>query len=141
MSNPQPKCCEIQSCTIEFRIRYAEVDRQNAVHHSQYAIYFEMGRTELLRINNYNYKTLEDTGSLLVVARLDTQFKYPAQYDDEMRLLTEIDETTRFKLIHKYTLRRKSDRKIIATGTTTLVHVDTVGKMQQLPPFLFLKKS
>ena len=140
MSHTEPKQCEITSCEIEFRVRYAEVDRQNAVHHSRYPIYFEMGRTELLRENNYDYKSLEDSGCTLVVARLDIRFKLSAQYDDELLLLTEIDRATKFRLDHKYTLKRKTDKRIIATATTTLVHVDTDGKMQALPKFLYPSK-
>lgn len=36
--------------TIELRIRYDEVDPMGFVHHSNYLKFFEIGRTELLRL-------------------------------------------------------------------------------------------
>ncbi len=45
---------------ICFRVRYAEVDRMGYVHHGNYAAYFEMGRTELMREYGLVYKELED---------------------------------------------------------------------------------
>ena len=35
-------------CT-RLRVRYAETDRMGLLHHANYFVYFEMGRTELLR--------------------------------------------------------------------------------------------
>jgi len=78
--------CNITTGTISFRVRYCEVDRMNAVHHSQYAAYFEMGRTELLRDNGYDYRDLEDQGILLVIAKMEIRYKAPAQYDDVLEL-------------------------------------------------------
>ena len=34
---------------IPIRVRYAETDRMGLLHHANYFVYFEMGRTELLR--------------------------------------------------------------------------------------------
>ena len=38
---------ESHECTV--RVRYAETDRMGLLHHANYFVYFEMGRTELLR--------------------------------------------------------------------------------------------
>ena len=131
-----PRQCTIGQCEIPIRVRYCEVDRQNAVHHSRYAIYFEMGRTELLRVNGYDYKTLEDMGTVLVVARMDCKFKAPARYDDELILTTRVGKVDRVRLEHLYRLYRPADRHILAEGSTILVHVDMQGKLQPLPIFL-----
>ena len=34
---------------IQIRVRYAETDRMGLLHHANYLVYFEQGRTELLR--------------------------------------------------------------------------------------------
>ncbi len=131
------KRCNITTCQILIRVRYNEVDRQNAVHHSRYAIYFEMGRTELLRINGYDYKTMEDKDLHLVVARLEVRFKAPAGYDDELELTTTMTKADRVRLEHSYELLRPSDDQMIAVGKTVLVHIDDQGKLQPIPDFLF----
>ncbi len=130
------KICKIKSCQIPIRVRYYEADRQDAVHHSNYARYFEMGRTELLRVNGYDYRTLEDKGIALVVARLECRFRFPARYDDELVLTTQVGKVDRVRLEHIYTLQRASDKRLIAEGKTVLVHIDREGKLQALPEFL-----
>lgn len=128
--------CNNTAGTIPIRVRYCEVDRMNAVHHSQYAAYFEMGRTELLRDNGYDYRNLEDQGILLVIAKLEIRYKTPAQYDDELELTTKIAKIDRVRIEHEYELIRPKDNRLIAQGKTTLVHVDRNGKIQPVPKFL-----
>jgi len=135
-----PPRCRIARCQIPIRVRYYEVDRQNAVHHSNYARYFEMGRTELLRLNGYDYKTLEDAGLMLVVARLECRFKYPATYDDELLLTTTVGKVDRVRLEHLYRLERPADNRLIAEGKTVLVHIDADGNLQPMPE-IFLPES
>ncbi|MCF7957528.1 MAG: acyl-CoA thioesterase [Phycisphaerae bacterium] len=121
---------------MSLRVRYYEVDRQNAVHHSTYPRYFEMGRTELLRVNGYDYRTLEDSGIALVVARLDCRYHAPARYDDQLQVTTTTGKIDRVRLEHLYTIVRPCDNVLIAKGSTILVHVDKNGKLQSLPDFL-----
>ncbi|MFC1783446.1 acyl-CoA thioesterase [Planctomycetota bacterium] len=136
-----PSSCDITNCQIPIRVRYYEADRQNAVHHSRYAVYFEMGRTELLRINGCDYKTLEDNGIILVVARLEIRYKQPARYDDELLLTTSLGRIDRMRLEHHYEITRPADQKTITLGKTVLVHIDQTGKLQPLPAFLFPAKN
>ncbi len=138
--NKDPDHCNISTGKISFRVRYCEVDRMNAVHHSQYAAYFEMGRTELLRDNGYDYRDLEDRGILLVIAKLEIRYKAPAQYDDILELITKIAKIDRVRIDHEYELIRPKDNRLIAQAKTTLVHVDRTGKIQPVPEFLYPKK-
>ncbi len=128
--------CSIKSCEIPVRVRYCEVDQQGAVHHSRYAVYFEMGRTELLRVNGYDYKTLEENGFILVVAKLEVRYRRPARYDEELLLTTEESRADRVRLEHTYILRSKDSKQVVAEGKTVLVHVDETGKLKGLPDFL-----
>ena len=47
------------TCTIPIRVRYVECDPMGYLHHSAYLPYFEMGRTELLRLSGVNYRDME----------------------------------------------------------------------------------
>ena len=67
---------------ITIRVRYAETDRMGLLHHANYLVYFEQGRTELLRSRGFSYKDLEDQGYLLVLTRLQVRYRSPARYDD-----------------------------------------------------------
>ena len=129
--------CRIHDCQTPIRVRYCEVDRQNAVHHSRYPVYFELGRTELLRLNGYDYRTLEDNGVVLVIAKLQCRYRNPARYDDELICATSLGKVDRVRLEHFYRITRPADNTLIATGATILVHIDTTGNLQPLPDFLF----
>jgi acyl-CoA thioester hydrolase len=123
-----------ESCDVEIRVRYAETDRMGYLHHSQYFVYFEQGRTELLRLQGISYKELEDLGYLLVVVKLDCRFRRPAQFDDLLRLRTVLLRRTPVRVEHRYELYRGDT--LIAEATSTLACVDRQGQLQALPPSL-----
>lgn len=119
---------------IQVRVRYAETDRMGLLHHANYLVYFEQGRTELLRTLGVSYKDLEDQGFLLVLTRVQVRYRSPARYDDELTLRTTVVRTTLVKIEHRYELLR--DGLLLAEGETTLGCVDREGKVQPLPEFL-----
>src|SRR3981081_2996642 len=119
---------------ITIRVRYAETDRMGLLHHANYLVFFEQGRTELLRAQGIAYKELEDQGFLLVITRVQVRYRSPARYDDLLTLRTSVVRTTMVKIEHRYELLR--DGLMLAEGETTLGCVDRDGKVQQLPKFL-----
>lgn len=123
----------VTSCEVEFRVRYAETDRMGVVHHSRYAVYFEMGRTELLRACGVAYRDMEDAGTFFVVVRLETRFLAPARYDDELRLVTSTSRLTRARIEHDYKLYRKSDNRLLTEGHSVLACVDRAGQVIAIP--------
>ncbi len=119
---------------IEIRVRYAETDRMGLLHHANYLVYFEQGRTELLRSQGYTYRDMEDQGFLLVLVRAQVRYRRPARYDDLLTLRTSVARTTTVKIEHCYELLR--DGELLAEGETTLGCVDRDGRVQLLPEFL-----
>ena len=126
----------VESCETEIRVRYAEVDRMGVVHHSRFWVYFEMGRTELLRANGVDYRSLEEQGVFFVVVRCSAKFISPARYDDGLTLTTRTTKTHQAKLDHSYELKRLSDAALVATGETTLACVNAQGQVMAIPDFV-----
>jgi len=122
---------QVDSCDTTIRVRYAETDRMGLLHHANYAVYFEIGRTELLRARGENYRDIEDAGFFLVIVDLECKFRQPARYDDELTLRTSVARVTHVKIVHEYKLMR--DGVLLAEGRTTLACVDREGKPQALP--------
>ena len=116
---------------IQIRVRYAETDRMGLLHHANYLVYFEEGRTELLRAQGFTYRDIEDQGFYLVLTKVQVRYKSPAYYDDLLTLRTILVRTTMVKIEHRYELLR--DGVLVAEGETTLGCVDGDGKVQQLP--------
>lgn len=116
---------------IAIRVRYAETDRMGFLHHAQFAVYFEQGRTELLRKRGITYREIEDAGSFLVVVELSCKYRKPAKYDDLLTLRTIVESVSFVKIKHRYEVIR--DGEILAIGHSTLACVDRDGKPRSLP--------
>lgn len=125
----------VSSCDTQIRVRYAETDAMGYLHHAQYAVYFELGRTELLRANGIRYRDMEQRGLFYVVARLDCRFRAPARYDDLLTLTTITTKVSRVRVDHRYELKR--DGVLLTEASSTLVLVGGDGKPTTLPDDLY----
>ncbi len=124
----------MQSGEIEIRVRYAETDRMGLLHHANHLVYFEQGRTELLRSQGFAYRDIEDQGFYLVLTRVQVRYRRPAYYDDLLTLRTTVVRTTLVKIEHKYELMRGGE--LLSEGETTLGCVGRDGKVTPLPESL-----
>lgn len=131
------KRATVQSHSITLAPRYAETDQGGVVHHSVYPVWFEMGRTELLRASGLAYRDLEQAGVFFVVARLSIKYRQPARYDESLKLQTRCSAVTASKVEHTYELKRCSDGVLLAEGSTVLACVDAQGKVRRIPEFMF----
>jgi acyl-CoA thioester hydrolase len=132
-----PKHTTLQSCTITIQPRYSETDQAGRVHHSVYPVYFEMGRTELLRANGLAYKDLESAGVFFVIAELNIKYRRPAFYDEQLELLTSCTGVSASKVEHSYKLTRPSTGEILAEADSVLACVDSTGKIRRIPDFMY----
>src|SRR4051812_17890192 len=119
---------------IEIRVRYAETDRMGLLHHANYLVYFEQGRTELLRPTGRSYLQMEEEGYYLVLHAIEVRYRRPARYDDLLRLRTSVRRVTPVRIEHAYELFRGAE--LLAEGSSTLACVDRDGRLQPLPEWL-----
>ena len=136
-----PERIKIQKHQIIIVPRYAETDKGGVVHHSAYPVWFEMGRTELLRANGVAYKDLEASGVFFVVVQLNIKFRSPAQYDEQLCLETTCSVVSSAKVEHTYKLSRCSDGVILAEGDSVLACVNKKGKVRRVPEFMYPKRE
>ncbi len=121
----------MRTSRISIRVRYSECDPMGVAHHTAYPVWFEMGRTELLRERDLTYRDYEAAGVFLAVVTLEVIYKKPAIYDDVLELETVLSEICHVKIIHIYTLRRVGE--VLASGKTTLACLDRNGKLCPIP--------
>ncbi|ARN57733.1 acyl-CoA thioesterase [Sedimentisphaera salicampi] len=124
-------------CETQIIPRYSETDQGGIVHNSVYSIYFEIGRTELLRENGMAYSFLEENNCRMVVAEIQVKFRKPAYYDQKLTLRTECTNVTKAKIEHTYTLFRDDTKVTVAEGKTIVACVDGEGKPVKIPDFLY----
>lgn len=120
------------------RVRYAETDTGGVVYHSHYLVYFEVGRTELMRSLDVPYRQLEEEeGVLLPVVEASARYLRSAYYDDLLEIETRIARITGARVEFHYRVLRPSDGQLLCEGATTLACIDACsGRARRLPPRL-----
>lgn len=117
----------------KIRVRYAETDAMGVVHHANYLVWFELGRSELCRSKGFSYREMERDGALLVVAEAYCRYKAPAFYDDEITIRTKVEELKSRTMRFVYQVFRESDQTILAEGETMHVVTDSNKKVRSMP--------
>jgi len=114
------------------RVRYADTDQMGVVYHSNFVVWFEVGRVELLRQYGFRYRDMEKQDNCHIpVADLKVRYKLPAYYDDEIIVRTHLQSVHRSLLVFHYQVVRADDRALLAEGQTTHIVVDE--KFQRCP--------
>ena len=130
---------------LPIRVQYFETDGQGRVHNSQYLNYFERGRVEMLRSIGISYRELEQTGLMLVVRSMQVDFRIPAQFDDELELITSLRHSHGARVEHAYKLVKhgapESPPTVVVTGHSVIACIDREGKVRRLPKELQILKS
>ncbi len=121
---------------VQVRVRYPEVDRMGVAHHSHHFIWFEMGRTELMRESGLEYARVEEAGIFLPVVEASCAYHAPARYDDLLCVRTRLSGTSAVRVTFSYRIEREPDGALLATGSTTHAAVDPRGRPRRLPPRL-----
>ncbi|UOF92662.1 acyl-CoA thioesterase [Fodinisporobacter ferrooxydans] len=118
--------------TTTIRVRYQETDQMGIVYHTNYIVWFEIGRTEWLRQSGATYKELENLGVLLPVTNVDCKYHASARYDDECIISTTVESFTPARMKFFYQILRKSDGKLLAEGHTEHCFLTKEGKIVRL---------
>lgn len=117
----------------EIRVRYAETDQMGIVHHSNYLVWFEAGRSDLCRQRGFSYKEMEEENSLLVVAEVHVRYKSPAFYDDLVTIRTRVSELRRRSIRFAYEVYRAADDAVLVVGETLHLVTDKDKRVRTLP--------
>jgi acyl-CoA thioester hydrolase len=128
----------MMTAETRIRVRYGEVDRMGYLHHGNYPLYFEVGRTELIRQLGLSYLQMEDQGVLLPVRNLSIQYHNPALYDDEVIIKTSIVKRPSIRLEFEYQMLN-AEGKLLAEAATTLVFVNAEDRKPMRVPDFFEK--
>jgi len=116
------------------RVRYAETDQMGVVYHSNYFIWFEIGRVELMRQLGFPYRDIEQNDGLFIaVADARCRYKAPARYDDEVIVRTHLKNVRESFVNFGYELVSASDGTLLAEGETTHIVTDKQMKPARLP--------
>lgn len=116
-----------------FRVRYVETDAMGIVHHSNYIIFFETGRSHYARERGMPYSDFEKGGLLLMVTDVHARYAKPAVYDQLITIRCWITEMKSRALTFTYEIVDAESKEILVTGETKHICVDKTGKISLIP--------
>ena len=129
-----------RASATEIRVRYAETDAMGVVYYANYFVWFELGRTDWIRMHGVTYREFEEQGILLPVVDAQCAYKASARYDDLVRLETTVTALTPARISFAYRATR-ADRPapgaepratLLAEGRTDHVFVTRDGHVARL---------
>ena len=123
-------------CISKIRVRYAETDRMDVVYHSNYLVWFETARIQMLDQIGMPYREIEARGLFLPVLTVSAEYKSPAHFDDHLEIHLFLKNKPRARMHFDYEVRRGD--KLLAFGYSSHGFIDRSGKGQR-PPDDFVK--
>ncbi len=110
------------------KVRYAETDKMGIAHHSNYPVWYEIGRGDFIRLFDTSYVELEQAGIMTPLRNLSCHFKLPAKYDDELIIRTWCISMTAARIEFSYSVKRinpDGSETELGYGTTEHGFVDS----------------
>lgn len=111
-----------------FRVRYAETDQMGIAHHSNYFVWFEMGRSDYCRDLGLPYGQWEENGVYLPVVEVHCRYKSSLRYDELVTMEVFPTELKGASLTFGYRLLH-DDGHLAAEGWTKHAFVDAEGRL------------
>lgn len=110
------------------------MDSYKVAWHGHYVTWMEVGRNDLAGRFGLNAEQIAAAGYLAPVVTLELQYKRPARFDEELRVMTSVRRTRTATLEFVCTVFG-ADGAVCAEGKTVHVLTDRNGTLQyRLPP-------
>lgn len=120
------------------RVLYKDTDQMGIAYHANYLVWFEVGRTELFRSTGTPYSEFEKNNFYLPVIKVYCEYKQPAYYDDELKIITRVESLQEVRMQFGYEIYREDE--LLCTGNTEHAFVNRKGKpvvLYKHSPFLW----
>lgn len=122
---------------VSTRVRYPETDRMGVAHHTHHLVWFELGRTELMRDLGCAYGALEDgEGIYFPVIEARAEYRSPARYDEVLEVRTTLTEVRGVRVRFEYEIVREGSGETVSNGHTVHASVGRDGRPVRLPESL-----
>lgn len=122
----------------KIHVYYRDVDQMGIVYYTRYIEYFEEARTELLRSIGINVTDFENQGYYLPVISVECKYKYPARFDEELKVITRITENPRSTIKIEYKILNDNNG-LCVSGATIHTFINKIGKTVKPPKELMEK--
>ncbi len=124
--------------TTRLRVRYADTDQMGFAYYANYLVWFEVGRTEMLRAIGLPYAEIEKEEIALPVLEAHCTYRKSARYDQMLRVVSRLKEMPRVSLRIDYEIFDDAEQ-LLAEGYTTHAFINQEGRPVR-PPQMFMAK-
>jgi acyl-CoA thioester hydrolase len=118
---------------IQLRVRYSETDKMGYIYYGNYAQYYEIARTEMMRGIGLPYSKLEERGILMPVISLNIRYLIPSFYDDTLLIKTFVKEKPLIRIRFDYEIYNEN-KELVNIADTTLVFIEAHSRKPKRPP-------
>ena len=119
----------------KFKIYYEDTDSGGIVYYANYLKYLERARSEAIySLGLTNIKLQKDYGVLIIVKSCNIEYKKPAKFEDELKIISSILSKTKTSFTMLQII--KKNEEIISEATVQLVTVNKEGKPIKIPEIL-----
>ena len=116
------------------KIYYHDTDCGGVVYYANYLKYLEESRTDYFAQLGISLKDLSQDSTWFVVSRVEINYKYPARYQDSLKILTRISNMKNVSM--EFFQRINKEDTVIIEANTTLVCVGFDFKPKPIPKAL-----
>jgi acyl-CoA thioester hydrolase len=110
------------------------------LYYGNYALYYEVGRVDMIRQLGITYKELEEKGIIMPVVELKSKYIRPALYDDLITVKTILKEFPNDHKISFHSELYNEKQELLNIGTTTLVFLDAATRQKISMPAVLQEK-
>lgn len=76
--------------TTTYRVRYADTDMMGVVYYGNYARFYEIGRSEMIRNMGMTYLEMEENGIAMPVFSIESKYRNVIRYDELITIETTV---------------------------------------------------
>lgn len=135
MNNQQSAVSNRLSAIIEttFYVRFAETDLMGIVHHSQYVVWMEEGRSDFMRRKGFTFDRWEAADIGFAVSELNLRYRAPARYGERVTVRTRVESLRSRQIVFSYEIVNADTQQELVTGTVKLIAVDRQNQVRTIP--------
>ena len=135
MGNAESAFSNQRSAIMEttFYVRFAETDLMGIVHHSQYVVWMEEGRSDLMRRKGFTFDQWERVGIGFAVSELNLRYHAPARYGERVTVRTRIESLRSRQIVFGYEIVNADSQQALVTGTVKLLAVNRQNQVRTIP--------
>jgi acyl-CoA thioester hydrolase len=116
-----------------FYVRFAETDLMGIVHHSQYVVWMEEGRSDFMRRKGFTFDQWAAANIGFAVSEMNLRYHAPAHYGERVTVRTRIESLRSRQIVFGYQIVNADSQQELMTGTVKLIAVDRQNQVRTIP--------